>query len=47
MEVEVWRLSLARNDGDMTKDGNYRHGEVDDYVSLLQVDTRREVAQLS
>ena len=24
------RLSLARNDGDMTKDGNYRHGEVDD-----------------
>lgn len=24
------RLSLARNDGDMTEDGSYRHGEVED-----------------
>lgn len=29
MEVEVRKAITARNDGDVTEDGSYRHGGVD------------------
>lgn len=50
--IQVWKweyrkLSLARNDGDVTQDGSYGHGEVEDQVSMLEADTRGSADPLS